>query len=110
MAEFWLHPVSSEEISLGLITGNLCASSRDLWAGGSAARGSEPILRTIRKPPPTSEPRTSSSVENWELNWSRFRASRQHSIGLARTKPLSWLDSQPRRMSRMNIENRQEAA
>ena len=38
-------------ISLRLITGNLCATSRDLLAGQKLAPGiSEPILQAMRKP------------------------------------------------------------
>ena len=51
MAEFRLHLGSSTEISLMLITGNRCATSRDLLAGQNLApRDSEPILQAMRKP------------------------------------------------------------
>jgi hypothetical protein len=38
MAEFWLYPGSSAEISLILPTGNLCVTSRDLLAGWLTVR------------------------------------------------------------------------
>ena len=51
MVYFRLHSGSSAGISLRLITGNLCATSRDLLAGQNLApRDSEPILQAMRKP------------------------------------------------------------
>ena len=54
MVEFRLHPGSSAVISRSLITGNLCATSRDLLAGQNLAPGdSEPIPQAMREPPPS---------------------------------------------------------
>jgi hypothetical protein len=51
IVDFRLHPGSSAGISLRLITGNRCATSRDLLAGQNLApMDSEPNPRAMRKP------------------------------------------------------------